>query len=188
MCLSPDLIPRLQIVSCNHHNFAALQNLLTQASPHNVILSPSLNYSDLTLQLFYCADMEKNWHWISLIAPSRKQKLAWNKLMKRHWQQTLSASRLPRLPITLQQLPPTTKKTARQSDLPRNSTVYAWPQTRRYLLPTTFLFVLLVISSQISPTPTISLCCHGREFFSKIKFVGCLGNKTTWLWVFVMPF
>ena len=60
MCLSPDLIPRLQIVSCNYHNFAAPQNLLTQACPHNVLLSSSLNYSDLTLQLFYCADMEKN--------------------------------------------------------------------------------------------------------------------------------
>lgn len=31
---------------------------------------------------------------------------------------TLSVSRLPRLPITLQQLPPTTNKTAHQSDLP----------------------------------------------------------------------
>ena len=32
-CLSADLIPRLQIVSCNHHRFAALQNLLISLPP-----------------------------------------------------------------------------------------------------------------------------------------------------------
>ena len=37
-----------------------LCKICSQAYPHNVLLSSSLNYSDLTLQLFYCADMEKN--------------------------------------------------------------------------------------------------------------------------------